>query len=52
MFRLGSSVFQKSLTDKVRPEVEVLELLAGNLPGAEIICLSNMDSTSLSGSFD
>ena len=52
MFRLGSSVFRRSLTDRVLPEVEVLELLAGSLPGAEIMSLSNMDSTSLSGSFD
>ena len=44
MFRLGSSVCRRSRTDKVRPEVEVVELLAGNLPGAQSKSLSSMDS--------
>ena len=44
MFRLGSSVCRRSLIDKVRPEVEVAELLAGNLPGAQSKSLSSMDS--------
>ena len=33
--RLGSSVFQRSPTDKVQLEVVALERLAGNLSGAE-----------------